>query len=107
MLDVEVALADILGELDGIAGSASGKSLEDYRREWLLKRGIERGIEIISEASRRIPAQLQESRPEIPWKEVLRHEYQRTDDEVIWRVVTHRLPALRIAVEAIRATLQR
>jgi len=38
---------------------------------------------------------------------VLRHEYQRTDDEVIWRVVTNRLPALRIAVEAIRASLQR
>jgi len=50
MFHVEVALADILGELDGIAGAAFWKSLEDYRREWLLKRGIERGIEIISEA---------------------------------------------------------
>jgi len=111
--DVDVFLADILAELDGIAAAAAGKTFEDFRREWLLRRGVERGIEIISEASRRIPAHLRDTRPEIPWKEVmgignvLRHEYQRTDDEVTWRVVTDRLPELRAAVEAIRAGLER
>jgi uncharacterized protein with HEPN domain len=70
MVDVEVTVADILAEIDAIEAAVAGRSLEEFRREWLFRRAVERGIEIISEACRRIPAHLQETRPEIPWKKV-------------------------------------
>jgi uncharacterized protein with HEPN domain len=33
-----------------------GKSFEEYQSGWLLRLATQRGIEIISEASRRLPA---------------------------------------------------
>ena len=80
MIEGAAALVDIIGEIDAIAAAASERSLRDFKREWLLKRAIERGLEIISEASRRIPNELRDTRPDIPWKRVfalgnlLRHE---------------------------------
>ncbi|MDX8525714.1 DUF86 domain-containing protein [Mesorhizobium sp. MSK_1335] len=44
--------------LDGIAAATAGKTLEDFRSDWLLRHGVERGIEIISEAARHVPDDL-------------------------------------------------
>jgi uncharacterized protein with HEPN domain len=109
--NVKAYLADILAEIDGIEAAVAGRSIEEFRREWLFRRGVERGIEIISEASRRLPQELQQRRPEVPWKEimgigsVLRHEYHRISVVVIWGVATNHLPAFRTAVEALRESL--
>jgi uncharacterized protein with HEPN domain len=101
------ALRAILEAIDGIENSARGKTLEDLGGDWLLRHGIQRGVEIVSEAARRIPPELQATRPEIPWEQVmgignvLRHEYHRVSDTVIWNVVQVYLPPLRAAVLAI------
>jgi uncharacterized protein with HEPN domain len=74
----------------------------DYLREAMLRRGIE----IISEASRHIPAALKARHPDIPWREiagignVLRHGYEAIDDREIWRVVSRDLPPLKVTIEA-------
>ena len=68
----------------------------DRRKRWLL----ERGLEIISEASRHLSEDLEARHPEIPWPRVaatgnvLRHEYERIAYDVLWRVVTDDLPPL-------------
>ena len=106
-------LAEILGAIEGIEKAVAGKTVADFEREWLLKHGVQRGIEIISEASRHIPPDLRQSRPEIPWQQimgigsVLRHEYHRIADDIVWRVVADALPKLKTAIEAIRADLPR
>jgi uncharacterized protein with HEPN domain len=48
------ALEDILDSIANIDRVLSGKTFHDFEGDWLLRRGVERGIEIISEASRRI-----------------------------------------------------
>lgn len=74
-----------------------------------MRFATQRGIEIISEASRRIPDDLKSQRPEIPWLDiagignVLRHGYDSLDHEIIWGVVNKHLPALKAAVEAMLA----
>jgi uncharacterized protein with HEPN domain len=68
----------------------------DRRKRWL----VERGIEIISEASRRLSAKLKARHPEIPWPKVagignvLRHEYEDVAHDVLWHVVQNDLPTL-------------
>ena len=63
---VKAYLADILAEIEGIEAAVAGRSLDEFRREWLFRRGVERGIEIISEECRRLPPELQRSlRPAI------------------------------------------
>lgn len=107
--DYRHALDDMLAALDGIAQATAGKSFETFRGDWLLKHGVERGIEINSEASRAIPDAVKALRPEIPWQQVraignvLRHEYHGLSDMIVWNVVVDELPRLRTAVEALRA----
>jgi uncharacterized protein with HEPN domain len=68
----------------------------DKRKRWL----VERGIEIISEASRHLSDELKARHSEIPWSKVagignvLRHEYERVAHDVLWRVVRDDLPGL-------------
>jgi uncharacterized protein with HEPN domain len=74
-------LTDIVEAIALIRADMTGVTLEafeaDRRKRWL----VERGIEIISEASRRLPAELKARHPHIPWSKVaaignvLRHEY--------------------------------
>ncbi len=97
---VRLRLHDILEEIEGIRGTVAGIDFETYRTTWHIRRAVERGIEIISEASRRIPDELKREHPRIPWHEIaaignlLRHEYQRVDDRIMWRVVERYLPEL-------------
>ena len=106
-------LDDMLAAIDGIMAATAGKTFADYAGSWLLKRAVERGIEIISEASRVLSPGVQALRPEIPWAQVrsignvLRHEYHSLSDPVIWGVVVDELPQLREAVVAIKAHWER
>jgi uncharacterized protein with HEPN domain len=90
---VRPALHSILEAIDGIETATLGKTIDDYAASRLLRHGIQRGIEIISGAARRIPDELQNSQPQIPWARiagignVLRHEYHRVSDTVVWNVV--------------------
>jgi diaminohydroxyphosphoribosylaminopyrimidine deaminase/5-amino-6-(5-phosphoribosylamino)uracil reductase len=106
------AIGDILEAIEGIERAIAGKTFADFEADWLLRRGVERAIEIISEASRRIPRELRSKRPEIPWRDVetigniLRHEYHTISNPIIWDVVQNDLPALKAAVEAIAGGAQ-
>ena len=68
----------------------------DWRRRWL----VERGVEIISEASRRLPDILKARHPDIPWPKVagigngLRHDYESIAPQVMWALVRDDLPPL-------------
>jgi hypothetical protein len=60
-----------------------------------------RALEIISEASRRLPNDLLHRHPEIDWAavaaagNVYRHEYEAVDEALIWYTVRHGLSAIR------------
>jgi uncharacterized protein with HEPN domain len=56
----------ICDAMAGIEAATAGKTYEDFCADWLLRHGVQRGIEIISEASRRIPQDLLDKHPEIP-----------------------------------------
>jgi uncharacterized protein with HEPN domain len=84
------ALEDMRAELRGISNAAAGKTLDDYRGDWLFPHAVQRAIEIISEASRALPNDIKALRPEIPWQQVktrgniLRHQYHGLSDQIIW-----------------------
>jgi uncharacterized protein with HEPN domain len=108
---LSVILDEISDAIDGIESATAGKQLEDFSRDWLLKHGVQRGLEIISEASRHLPDGLLAQAPEIPWKQVrgignlLRHEYHKVADKIVWAVVTDSVPQLKIAIGRIRSSL--
>ena len=96
---VRHAFHDILEAIERVEELTRGNTLAEFEASWELRWLVQRGIEIISEASRAIPAELTSTRPEIPWSRVrgignvLRHEYQGLSDPIIWKVVTELGPA--------------
>lgn len=64
-----------------------------------------RCLEIISEASRRLPEDLKARHPAIEWLEMAaagnfyRHEYEDVAARRVWDTLMHSLPPLRTAVE--------
>jgi uncharacterized protein with HEPN domain len=106
------ALHDILEAIVRIEEITRDRTFSNFESSWQLRWLVQRGIEIISEASRAIPDDLTERRPEIPWPSlrgignVLRHEYSGLSDRIIWNVVVDELPRLKVAIEAIAANVK-
>jgi hypothetical protein len=53
---IRPALRAILEATEGIDNAARGKPLDDLGTDWLLRHGIQRGIEMVSAATRKIPS---------------------------------------------------
>jgi uncharacterized protein with HEPN domain len=82
----------------------------DWQRQWL----VERGVEIVSEASRRLVDELKARHPEIPWQKVagignlLRHDYESVAAPVMWKLAQADLPPLeKVCREELAAELAR
>lgn len=106
--NILVVLTEIEQAIEGIDKATAGKSIDDFANDWLLKHGVERGLEIISEACRHIPDDLLLLAPEIRWKQirgignVFRHEYHKISEPIVWIVIKDELPPLRQAIQRIR-----
>jgi uncharacterized protein with HEPN domain len=98
-------LHDILEFSDRIAEYISGLTFDRFADTPLVRDAVERNLERISEASRHIPDEMKAEHVHIPWRQVadignvLRHGYERIDDETIWNIARLDLPALRVVVD--------
>jgi uncharacterized protein with HEPN domain len=76
-----------------------------FSSSYSLVRTTERAVLIIAEAANALPDELTERYPEIEWHAIrgignlLRHEYERVETEVLWRVVHENLPQLASVIE--------
>jgi uncharacterized protein with HEPN domain len=102
---------DMLESILGIEKAIKGKSYRDYQRSWVLRSAVERGIEVISEASPHLDQKLKSPHKDVRWKDIagigniVRHEYQRVDGQIIWKAIKDDLPPLKQALLAMRASL--
>jgi uncharacterized protein with HEPN domain len=82
--------------------------LPEFSDERLL---AERLIEIISEASRRLPDALKDQHPHLPWRDIagignhLRHAYQRVDEQTVREVIEQHIDELDEAIRALSEQL--
>ena len=85
-------LEDIIEAIERIRQVLDGVTLEAFERDWEKRWLVERGIEIISEASRHLDDELKTRRSEIPWSRVaaignvLRHAYDHVAADVLWKL---------------------
>jgi uncharacterized protein with HEPN domain len=45
-------------------------TFDEYVAEWIIRRAVERGLEIISEASKQLPPKLTSLQYDVPWQRV-------------------------------------
>jgi uncharacterized protein with HEPN domain len=76
------------------------RDFDDYLADEILQAAIERKIEIIAEAARKISNEFKQSHPEFPWsriigqRHILVHEYGDIDHKIVWKVVRVHIPEL-------------
>lgn len=90
---------------------AEGMSYEAFRGDLRTIYAITRSLEIISEASRRLPDELKARHPSIGWRDmaaagnIYRHEYEDVSARGVWDTLTHHLPPLLVVIEQELAAL--
>ena len=83
-----------------------GLTCERFRESRLHLYAVTRALEIISEASRRLPDDLRDRHPQLPWRSIrdvgnfYRHQYDNVAASYVWETVTVHLPPLLAAVAA-------
>jgi uncharacterized protein with HEPN domain len=80
------------------------RDFDIYRKNKLLRRGIERELEIIGEAMNRLlktdnNIQISNSRRIIDLRNWVIHGYDKVDDVIIWGIIAKDIPALKEEIE--------
>ena len=94
-------LTDIVEAIERVHYVLENISLQAFETDWQRQWLVQRGIEIISEASRHLTDEMKARHPEIPWQKVatignvLRHNYENIAAPVIWKLAQTDLPALK------------
>ncbi len=83
---------DIIEAIERVQTVMADLSLDAYETDWQRQWVVERGVEIVSEASRHLSDEIKTRHPEIPWKKVagignvLRHDYESVAAPIIWKL---------------------
>lgn len=105
-------LRHILAECDFILSvitPATGK--EDFIRDETLKRAVVRSLEIIGEATKKIPADIKLKWNSIAWKNMagmrdrLIHDYMGVNYFIVWDVARNIIPEVKKQIETIISSL--
>lgn len=98
---------DMLDAAKAIKSFTDGISYEQYLRDRQLQMAVERALEIIGEAARKVSDKTKAVQTAIPWKpiiaqrNVLAHEYGEIRQDRLWAVVKDHIPSLIEALEKI------
>jgi uncharacterized protein with HEPN domain len=104
-LEILKYLLDIKESIDSIHEYLEGKKdFSEYKKNKLLRRGIERELEIIGEAINRIlkldnQIDISDSRRIVDLRNWVIHGYDKVDDVIIWGIISRDIPKLKIQVE--------
>jgi uncharacterized protein with HEPN domain len=99
------SLWDMVQAIKLIQEFVSSLSYEDYLGSRRDQMAVERGLEILGEAARRISSEFQQAHPEIDWRNtiglrnVIAHRYEQVQQDQIWAIVMVELPRLLAQLE--------
>lgn len=94
-------LRHILAEAEYLASVSATLTREQLDEDPTLQRAIVRSIEVIGEASKKVPANVRAAHPQIEWKAMagmrdrLIHDYFGVDHDIVWDVLKNKIPRLR------------
>ncbi|MDZ7764124.1 MAG: DUF86 domain-containing protein [Melioribacteraceae bacterium] len=95
--DSKLLIRDILISINKIKVYTENKTYESFMVDELVKDAVVRNIEIIGEASNRIPDDLKSKSQNIPWSKLrgirnrIVHDYFGVDYSIIWFIIENEL----------------
>ncbi len=98
-------LRDIIDNIDRIRGYVTGVDFVGFAANPLVRDAVERCFSRISEAAVKLGTHMEERYSQIPWDDVrglgnvLRHDYDDVDEELVWEMIEQDLTPLRTVCE--------
>ncbi|MCK4466879.1 MAG: DUF86 domain-containing protein [Desulfobacterales bacterium] len=92
---------DIIEAINKIERYTRGIDFTAWQKDEKTVDAVIRNIEVIGEASSRLPIEIQEQYEDVPWnmmkgiRNILAHEYFGVDLEIVWKTVKEDLPILK------------
>jgi uncharacterized protein with HEPN domain len=108
-----VIISDILTCIEHIQLYTTSLSFEQFSVNFMATEACLYNIQIIGEAVSKLPEDLKESNPKIPWllikgmRNRLIHEYFGTDLQLVWNVIQTELPSLKNELQIIHTALDK
>ena len=102
---------DILEMIADIGSFTKNLTFEEFRRDKRTVYAVIRCLEVIGEASRKIPSNIKKHHERIPWDDVaamrnkLINEYFGADVEIVWHTIQDDLGPLKAAIKEIKKKL--
>jgi len=90
-------LSDILESIERIQTYTRGVDYDSFSCNQMMIDAVIRNLEVIGEAAGKVPNEIQNKYPSIPWRKmiglrnVLIHEYFGVDESIVWEVATTNL----------------
>jgi len=105
--DAEVTLRQIIELCDKGLELRISMTREEFRSDWRKQMLGERVVEVLGEAVKRLPEDLRDRHPHVPWRKVagtrdyIAHGYDSVDYDVIWGILDQAVATLKEAVGTI------
>lgn len=106
-------LQDILDSVDDIESFIGGMGFEEFKKDRKTVNAVVRSVEVIGEASKRIPRSLKAKFKGVPWREMagmrdkLIHEYFGVDVEILWKTAKDDIPPLKQVIQDMLKSLEK
>lgn len=100
-------LRHILDETNYLLESSQNMIQEQFDHDETFKRAAVRSIEIIGEATKKLPDDFRNQNPQVEWRMMagmrdrLIHAYFGVDYEIVWDVVSNKIPELNRQIKRI------
>ncbi|MFA4818599.1 MAG: HepT-like ribonuclease domain-containing protein [Patescibacteria group bacterium] len=104
-MKINIRVLHIRDAIKRIQKATKDVSCVDLSHNDVLLRAVVYDVMVIGEASKNLPDDLTTTYSDIPWKNIagtrdkLVHDYFDIDVDIIWNIITHELPKLKIAID--------
>lgn len=105
--DFLVYLEDIIDAMEKVEMFTVGLTYDQFETDLKTNFAVVRAIEIIGEATKRLPMTTRDQYPNIPWKDmagmrdVIIHGYDNVNLRIVWDVVKQDIPQIKPQIEQI------
>jgi uncharacterized protein with HEPN domain len=96
---------DILDGMNKAEVLLEGVSYSQFEKDFRINFAVVRALEIIGEATKRLPEELRQRYPDIPWRGMagmrdrIIHGYDNVDLQIVWDVVKRDIPEIKPKIE--------
>jgi uncharacterized protein with HEPN domain len=98
---------DILDAMDKAEILLTDVTYDQFAADFRIHYAVVRALEIIGEATKRLPSSLRDEYPAIPWRGMagmrdrIIHNYDMVDYEIVWNTVKEAIPRIRPLLQQI------